>query len=1042
MATPTSPTSLTASPGSTGSPGPSGPPVPPAADLLALVRASFRGSPHPVLLFNENLRILTANPAAAKQLGCTVGQAVGKPIFANLKDLKPADLTALSELLRGKRDVLDIEVTTESSSGHQWRRLTMQAVPHGSLPVANQQRTLFALHITNLTGQRAAEQRLRRTTRLNELLQTLSAEVLDTRWEQVEEDIRRAMGRLGRLLEATRLQLRTTSARTKSSTVEVEWTAPGYNDAQGSSLRTPLDTATLQRLFRSLSAETGTASELDLASELPDTANDDEVAVAPITVGRHQVATLVAVRPAGRSWRPDELTSLSTFGNIVTQLRTRATVEAGSRQRLSVEDLVRQVATQLIEITPDQGRASTEAALAQLGEFFDVRRVMRWRYELEGDRVTVTEAWSGDQVDGLGLRPRELNVRPDIGLAEVVQLTEPVGHLFNSADLFDEAQLPAGSFLLVPLVTGGATSGALVFERLPGAAWHELEIRALETIAALVGQLDARIEAERYLSSSFSQAPVGILLTDENHNIVASNPAFAKFLGVEADSLLNGELADYVESSQTWLADAVDGFKGELAFTRPDHRTVWGRVNSVQIPAPAGMAENVLSYVEDITHARRNRERLEFQANHDELTGLCNRRVLVDELTGCVGNPAHPNDAAVLMIDLDRFKVVNDSLGHSVGDEILRTIADRLQLAVRDGDLVSRLGGDEFVVLIRGPVGELEAVAVAQRIIDLVKDPIKTGVHEVYVTGSVGIAFPNPADRKTEDVLSHADAAMYEAKNKGRNRYEIFDEQSREAVANRIETEGQLRRAIANNELEVYYQPEYDLVNNVIVGAESLIRWNHPEDGVLTAGLFIDIAEDTGLVGDIGSFVLREACRQGAEWNARRAEPLTIRVNLSARQLEQESIVAEVADVLEETGLPAELLCLEITETALMADVDESMRLLNELRSTGVRLAVDDFGTGFSSLAYLKRFPVDILKIDQAFIRHLDTDPTDEAIVLSIIRLAEALDLDVVAEGIEETSHHHKLVDMGCRRGQGFGLARPAPASAVESLLELRTHAA
>ena len=1027
-------------------------PVPPSADLLALVRASFRGAPHPVIVFNENLRILTANPAAASMLQCTVGEATGRPLFANLKNLDPDHLNLLSELLRGERDSLEIDldpgevavitgVTDPRAAGH----LLLQPLDHPD-------KKLFAVHITETSERRATEAAYQRSLRLESLLSSISADFLDTRWESVNDDIRRAMGRLGRVLGLVRLQIRETSAATTTSNLIVEWAAPGFAESdpdthsfsfpatKSGTATTPTTELVLPEVFHTVTPVSGSAPELGLSRALYDAAPDDSVLVAPVAIGRHQVGAVVAQREGMSRWSVDETHALSTFGNLVMQLRSRSIVEAASRQRLSVEDLVRRVATDLIDVTPEHARETIESALAQLGEFFDVRRVMRWRFEPDGTKITATEAWSGDAVEGIGLRPRELTVDRNPQLGEVIALFEPVGHLLDSEQLFadDPERLPEGSYLLVPLVTGGVTTGGLVFERQRGVAWHELEIRALETVAALVGQLDARVEAERYLSSSFTQAPVGILLTDDTNRVVATNPAFARFLGIEEDDLVGSGLSDYLRPGGSWLDRPTEGHQGEIPFYRPDHRTVWGRVNSVRIPAPEGVSDNVLSYVEDVTRARRNRERLEFQANHDELTSLANRRVLVDELTACVGVPSSPDDAAVLMIDLDRFKVVNDSLGHSVGDEILCTVAARIQTAVRETDLVSRLGGDEFVVLLRGPVGSLESVSVAQRIIELIKEPIRCGIHEVFVTGSVGIAFPSPDDRKVEDVLSHADAAMYDAKSKGRNRYETFDERSREMVASRIETESQLRRAIENDELEVYFQPEYDLVKNEIVGAESLVRWNHPDKGLLTAGAFIDIAEDTGLVVDIGSLVLKEACRQGAEWNARRDEPLTIRVNLSTRQLERASIVEEVCSVLAESGLPAERLCLEITETALMTDVEESMRLLTRLRDTGVRLAVDDFGTGFSSLAYLKKFPVDILKIDQAFIRNLDTDATDEAIVLSIIRLADALDLQVVAEGIEEDAHHTKLVEMGCERGQGFGLARPAPAHAIEELLGLR----
>ncbi len=993
-----------------------------------------------MVLFDENLHILTTNPAAARLLGLSTSEAIGKPVFANMGDLGSETLGKLSELLRGERTELDVEIKWGSGKGEQTSRILLQRVVH------SEQLPMFAMHITDLTDLRLSEAESLRALRLNELVASISASFLDSRWENADADIERAMGRLGRLLELNRLQLRQTSTATRVSDLAIEWTAPGQKPTAEENRQLVIDTDGPRAMaFTATTTVNATFAELDLATLAAATEPSDSVVIVPVVAGERQVGALVAIA-SRNEWSDHELAVLHGFVNLVTQLRTRATVEAASRQRLSVEDLVRRVATDLINISPGDSAARTVAALADLGAFFDVQRVMRWRFEPGADHIAVSEAWSGDSVSGLGNSIRKVPVVSGSGLEEVLTLTDPVGHVFETHELVPSVEagtpghsLPDASFLLVPLVTAGTTAGALVFERRRGVAWHELEIRALETVAALVGQLDARIEAERYLSSSFSQSPVGILLTDDNNMIVASNPSFAQFLGIEANRLIGGGLDHFVDGSASWLDGlAADGHQGEIAFSRTDHRTVWGRVNSVRIPAPEGHTEHVLSYVEDMTRARRNRERLEFQANHDELTGLANRRVFIDELTACIGSPRAADDAAVLMLDLDRFKVVNDSLGHSIGDEILRTVSDRLRLAVRGVDLISRLGGDEFVVLLRGPVGELEAVSVAQRIIELIREPIQTGSHEVFITGSIGIAFPNEQDRQIEDVLRHADAAMYEAKNKGRQRFEIFDERSREIVADRIDTEAQLRRAIEKDELEVHYQPEYELDTQTIVGVESLVRWNHPTKGLLTAGVFISVAEDTGLVVEIGRLVLEEACRQGADWNSRRRDPLVMRVNLSARQLERASIVDEVREALAASGLPAELLCLEITETALMADVEESLRLLTELRALGVHLAIDDFGTGFSSLAYLKRFPVDILKIDQAFIRHVDTDPTDEAIVLSIIRLADALGLDVVAEGIEEVEHRDKLVEMGCNRGQGFGLARPAAAETIAELLDLK----
>ena len=420
---------------------------------------------------------------------------------------------------------------------------------------------------------------------------------------------------------------------------------------------------------------------------------------------------------------------------------------------------------------------------------------------------------------------------------------------------------------------------------------------------------------------------------------------------------------------------------------------------------------------------------LEYQATHDELTGLPNRRALLAEIADELGTPG---DCAVLVLDLDRFKVINDSLGHSVGDQLLVTCADRIRLSLRPGDSVSRLGGDEFAILLRSPADHHTAGVVADRLLALLRAPVVVGDDEVFPSGSIGVAIPEPGDT-VEDLVRHADAAMYQAKGLGRDRWVAFDISMRTAVVDRIRTESDLRRAIDNGQLELHYQPEFLLDSGRIVGAEALLRWRHPERGLLTAGEFIGLAEETGLVVDIGRWVLTGATRQAAAWMAAGHDVIT-RVNLSARQL-RTAVVSEVESALAEAGLPPDRLCLELTETAIMDDVHESARTLERFRELGVQIAIDDFGTGFSSLAYLKRFPVDILKIDRTFVDGVGVDPDDTAIVRSVIGLARTLRLDVVAEGIENAAQVGELLRLGCDRGQGFHLARPAPAADLSGRL-------
>jgi diguanylate cyclase (GGDEF)-like protein len=438
-------------------------------------------------------------------------------------------------------------------------------------------------------------------------------------------------------------------------------------------------------------------------------------------------------------------------------------------------------------------------------------------------------------------------------------------------------------------------------------------------------------------------------------------------------------------------------------------------------------------------------ERLRYSAMHDELTGLANRRVLLAELdrrlaapggAAVAEGPAVPSRTALLFLDLDRFKSMNDFLGHRAGDRLLVAIARRIEDALRPGDFAARLGGDEFVVLLDGDVTALEASAVAGRVLELVAQSTEVEGHHVIRTGSMGIAFAAPGEATAEELLSHADAALYTAKSRGRNQAVVFDDALRAAVDERSKIEMQLREVIDSGGLQLYYHPEIDLRNGRLLACEALVRWQHPVRGLLPAGAFITVAEETGLIVDLGRWVLDEACRQMAQWMRRHPESdLEIRVNVSPAQLVSRNIVHQVAECLDRYSLPGRRLCLEITEHAVMQDVDRAIGILHELRNLGVHLAIDDFGTGFSSMAQLKRLPVDTLKVDRSFVTGLGTDRSDRAIVESIVRLAEAFDLDTVAEGVETVDHIEQLLELGCYRSQGFLLCKPVPATVMEPLI-------
>jgi diguanylate cyclase (GGDEF)-like protein len=420
------------------------------------------------------------------------------------------------------------------------------------------------------------------------------------------------------------------------------------------------------------------------------------------------------------------------------------------------------------------------------------------------------------------------------------------------------------------------------------------------------------------------------------------------------------------------------------------------------------------------------------QAFHDSLTSLPNRAAFLDRLDHAL-KIAERSDAevGVLFLDLDRFKTVNDSLGHAAGDELLVAVGERLQSCLRDGDTPARLGGDEFAVLLEGIGDAAEAEEVAERVLARMREPFNIQGRTLMVSASVGIS---TATRRGADVLRDADLAMYRAKTGGRDRHATFEPEMHEALVEQLELESDLRGAIERDEFVVHYQPIVHLATGEILGAEALVRWNHPTRGFLPPIAFIPLAEETKLIVPIGRRVLRAACEQAVKWLARHGE-LTMSVNLSGVQLMQPDLVSDVADALRDTGLPAKHLTLEITETVLMGDDEATMARLRELKELGVRLAVDDFGTGYSSLQYLRDFPLDILKVAKSFVDGIADDKQGEALARAIVELGESCKLDVVGEGIELIEQREGLLELGCELGQGFLFARPADPETIDALL-------
>jgi diguanylate cyclase (GGDEF)-like protein len=602
-----------------------------------------------------------------------------------------------------------------------------------------------------------------------------------------------------------------------------------------------------------------------------------------------------------------------------------------STSRSGLDALVARVAVDLMAVTASSANTSFESILRVVNEYFDVDTSFLRRNDLERGVSVLIAEW-----------PRRGNIPVPDPLGEVPfgqdptfdatrDLKEPyLMRPTNSSEEYRErvrqgSGIAEVSLAMVPLTRELNTVGVLGFVSFGDRIWEKAETNALQTVASLIVQVQARVEAE---------------------------------------------------------------------------------------------------------------ERLTYQADHDELTGLPNHRLLLTELSGRLERDTI-EPIGLVVLGLDGFKALNDFLGRGAGDLMLMTVADRLRGAMKAGDFVARLSGDEFVILLGGPAVELDALEAADELLALISVPMEIRSHRVGRTASLGVAFGNGQSATAEGLLEQADAALQLAKARGRNQTVVFDRALRAAVEQRSEAELQLRDAIEHGGLLLYYQPEVDLRTGRLLAVEALVRWNHPVRGILAAGEFIRVAEDTGLIADLGRWVLAEACHQMSAWRAQYPSlHIQMRVNVSPAQLATRNIVGLVEQCLADNQMAGQLLCLEITEHAVVADVAQTIGVLEELKALGISLAIDDFGTGYSSMSQLKKLPVDALKIDQTFVAGLGIDAGDQAIVDATVRLAASFDLDVVGEGVETAQMAHELLRLGCYRAQGFLLCKPKCAADLTPVLQ------
>lgn len=501
------------------------------------------------------------------------------------------------------------------------------------------------------------------------------------------------------------------------------------------------------------------------------------------------------------------------------------------------------------------------------------------------------------------------------------------------------------------------------------------------------------------------------------------------------------------EDRGTVEAELAAHLEGNTKHFQNEHRIMhangtyrWVLSRGLAVQDEQGVVYRVAGSLTDITERKQVEYKLQHDAMHDTLTGLPNRAKLMDRLSRALERTrlSPQYSFAILFLDLDRFKVINDSLGHLAGDQLLVSVANKLTYLVRPDDMVARLGGDEFVILLDHITEKKQVTPIATRIIKSLSKPFRLGQQEVYTSTSIGITFSSTEYDKADNLLRDADIAMYRAKAKGKARFEFFDHEMHNRALNLLQLENDLRRAVHGNELSLNYQPIVSLATGQIIGFEALARWIHPQRGFIPPSDFIPVAEDTGLILPLGEWVLREACRQVRAWEQAypALEPLIISVNLSAKQLDQKGLVELVHSILQETGLPAVRLKLEITESVLMSNAEHSIVLIQQLRDLGICISIDDFGTGYSSLSYLHRFPIDTLKVDRSFVSGLGNTSENVEIVQTIIMLAHNLGIEVVAEGVETTEQLAQLQQMNCGYGQGYYYSKPLDQSRAEVLLQ------
>ncbi len=548
----------------------------------------------------------------------------------------------------------------------------------------------------------------------------------------------------------------------------------------------------------------------------------------------------------------------------------------------------------------------------------------------------------------------------------------------------------------------------------------------------------------RLAATVFEGSAEAIIITDAEANVLKVNSAFTSMTGYQDHEivgqnprLLNSGThgVEFYRNMWSVLSDTGQ-WQGEIWNRRKNGDIFPAWLTLCSVRNSSGQLTNYVGISRDITLRKEAEERINYQASHDSLTGLPNRSLFHDRLAHALVHASREkHQLAILFLDLDRFKIINDTLGHAVGDFLLQSVVKRLTSRTRETDTLARWGGDEFIVLLERIKENQEAAITARRLLDLLAEPFCVQGQEVFITGSIGISlFPKDGE-DVQTLLRNADIAMYRVKDLGKNDYKFYTASMNANALEQMKVESELRHALARDEFVLHYQPRIDVVTGKIVGAEALIRWNSARRGLLWPRDFIPQAEENGCIVPIGEWVLRTACLQCREWQAVTEQPFKMSVNISTHQFKKDDITAVVARILKETGLAPDLLELEITEAVMMENMDKAINTLHALSELGVKVSIDDFGTGYSSLGYLKRFPIGALKIDQSFVRHIPANPDDTAIAMSIISLGKTLKLKVVAEGVETVDQLSVLRNYRCDEAQGYLFSHPMEANLLSEAM-------